>query len=270
MPHIIHQEAGSAYDSLGERLDRIAAETAPLVRNVTQLDLPEPVVIRTMKVPHWKKAHRRASKDQLKRESREIGASSQSEAKRIRRQRLFSMRILWPTMLGQAVELEPGKPELLILPEALQLAGRLGDDPVLYKILAHEMTHLAQYCASGGAVWAAQDTLYPSLRGTEERDYSFLLEGHAYWADRQVTAKLFGKPVSTDEPSPDASSLYLKMFKSPLRSEAVERDRRSLDSVTSILEATGAATFNRVWTDPDLTPLKSETSKPELWEQRMT
>ncbi|MFJ2509843.1 hypothetical protein ACIQJX_26400 [Streptomyces griseoviridis] len=158
------------------------------------------------------------------------------------------MRLLWPAMLGQAVELEPGTAELFILPEALQQASRLKDDPALCKTLAHEMTHLAQHCASGGAVWAAQDSLYPSLRGTEERDYSFLLEGHAYWADRQVTANLFGKPVSIDEPSADASALYLKISRSPLRSKAIEKNRRALASVTSIIDATGLEAFNRVWT----------------------
>ncbi|MFD8897549.1 zinc-dependent metalloprotease [Streptomyces ardesiacus] len=268
MQYIVHQEAGSAYAALGERLERIAAEAAPLVTAVTGLPLPDSIVIRTMTVRDWKRAHRRSSKQRLVTEALQLGAASRTKARMRRRASLVGMRMLWPTMLGQAVAFEPGHPELVIVPEALQHAGRLDDNPVLYKLLGHEMTHLAQDAVSGGAVWAAQDSYFPDLRGTADRDYHFLLEGHAYWADRQITAKTFGEPVSTDEPSPHASARYLKLFTSPLRTPVVDLQRRATDSVAQIIDAEGLDVFNRVWTTPDLVPLKSETSTPELWRRR--
>jgi hypothetical protein len=73
-------------------------------------------------------------------------------------------------------------------------SGQLDDISVLHKLLGHEMTHLAQYAASDGAVWAAQDSYFPAQRGIADRDYPFQVEGHAYWADRQITTKLFGHP----------------------------------------------------------------------------
>ncbi|MFI9755796.1 hypothetical protein [Streptomyces collinus] len=183
MRYIVHQEAGPEYAALGERLERIVAETAPLVTAVTGLPLPDPIVIRTMTLRDWKRAHRRSSKQQLVAEALQLGVASRTKAKMARRVRLMSLRMMWPTMLGQAVAFEPGCPELVIVPEALQHAGRLDDDPVLHKLLGHEATHLAQDAASEGAVWAAQDTYFPDRRGIADRDYHFLLEGHAYWAD---------------------------------------------------------------------------------------
>ncbi|MDQ0810209.1 hypothetical protein QFZ63_001923 [Streptomyces sp. B3I7] len=268
MQYIVRQEAGPDYAALGGRLERIAAETAPLVTAVTGLPLPDSIVIRTMTLPDWKRAHRHSSKQQLVVEALQLGATNRTKAKMHRLARLMGMRMLWPTILGQAVAFEPGRPELVIVPEALRHAGRLDDDPVLYKLLGHEMTHLAQDAASDGAMWAAQDSYFPNLRGTADRDHHFLLEGHAYWADQRITAKTFGEPVSTDEPSPHASARYLKLFTSPLRTPVVELQRRATDSVAQIIDAEGLDAFNRVWTTPALVPLKSETTTPEQWRRR--
>lgn len=268
MQCIVHQEAGSAYVALGERLEEIASETAPLVTAVTGLPLPDPIVIRTMTVRDWNAAHRRSSKRRLITEALELGTPFRTKARMRRLARLVGMRLLWPTTAGESVAFEPGHPEVVIVPEALQHAGRLDDDLVLCKVIAHEMTHLAQYAASGGEMWAAQESFFPDRRGTAERHYHFLVEGHAYWADRQITTKLVGEPVSTDEPSPDASDRYLGLFKSPARMSVVELQRRATDSVAQIIDAEGLDAFNQVWLNPDLVPLKSETVTPELWRRR--
>ncbi|WP_030745713.1 hypothetical protein [Streptomyces sp. NRRL S-31] len=268
MQYIVHQEAGSVHAALGQRLERIVAETAPLVTAVTGLPLPEPVVIRTMKVRDWRRAHRRSSKQHLVEEALRLGVTSRTEAQVIRRARSIRRRLFWPAMLGESVAFEAGHPEVIILPEALQHAGRLDDGPVLHKLLGHEMTHLAQYAASGGAIWEAQDTYFPDVRGTADRDYGYLVEGHAYWADRQITARLFGEPVSTDVPSPTASARYLKLFNSPLRTRVVERQRRATDNVAEIITGFGLDTFNLVWTRSELVPRTSDTITPEAWKRR--
>ncbi|MER6714624.1 zinc-dependent metalloprotease [Streptomyces sp. NPDC000877] len=265
---VVRQEAGPAFAALGARLEQIGTETAPLVSAVTGLPLPDTVIIRTMAVDDWKQEHRRSSKQHLVAEALQLGATFRTKALLMRRARLLARHMFWPTMLGEAVALEPGHPELVIVPEALRHAGRLEDIPVLHKLLGHEMTHLAQYAASDGAVWAAQDSYFPAQRGIADRDYPFLVEGHAYWADRQITTKLFGQPVSTDEASAHASDRYLKLHASPMRAKAVEQQRRATDSVARLIDTQGLDTFNRVWTDPTLVPTKAETGTPDLWQRR--
>lgn len=114
--------------------------------------------------------------------------------------------------------------------------------------------------ATNGAVWAAQDTFFPALRGVAGRAYGFLLEGHAYGADQQITTKIFGEPVSTDEASPHASAHYLKFFSSPQRLAAVELHRRAVDNVAQIIDTEGLDAFNTVWTTPDLVPTAEDAA----------
>ncbi|MEU9167707.1 hypothetical protein AB0D34_07920 [Streptomyces sp. NPDC048420] len=228
---------------------------------MTGLPLPDPVVIRTMTVDNWLKEHEKSAQRRLTVETEELDPSQRerlaAQAK-CRAMHTF-LSTFWPTMAAESVLFEAGQPEVVLLPEALQDAGRLHDIPRLYKALGHEMTHQAQYMASGGAVWVAQETFFPARRGTAGRDYKFLLEGHAYWADRQITAKVFGKPVSIDEPSPLASDRYRRLFTMPHRLVAVEGHRRAAACVAETVDAYGLDVFNQVWTDPDRVPLREET-----------
>ncbi|MEU7322593.1 zinc-dependent metalloprotease [Streptomyces griseoviridis] len=267
MQIIVRQEAGPAHDGLGRRLEDIAAATVPLVTAVTELPLPERLVIRTMTVTDWKKAHRQSSKAMLVADTLRYPSGPRLKARLARRFRLAFMMHMWPAMLGEAKALhDPASPELIMLPEALEHAGRLDDAAVLHKTVAHETTHIAQDAASGGTLWAAQDCFFPVQAGTAGRNYAALVEGHAYWADSQITSKLFGAAISTDTPSPDASADYLKIFSSPARTKAVEVQRQATHAVAGIIDRVGVSAFNRVWADPDLVPLTSETASPESWE----
>jgi hypothetical protein len=91
---------------------------------------------------------------------------------------------------------------------------------------------------------------------------------NAYWADRQITTKLFGHPVSTDEASAHASDRYLKLHASPMRARAVEQQRRATESVARLIDTRGLDTFNRVWTDANSVPTNAETGTPDLWQRR--
>ena len=258
----VRNEAGNRFDALAERIEAIAAETLPLVEAVTGLPLPDPVVIRTMTFRNFTREYRRSTKRLLFSEIEQLSPSLQDmrTATIQRKVRLKTHRNFWPAIGGQAVLFEPGQPELVFLPEALHHGGRLDDSPFLHKALAHEPTHLAQYVASGGAVWAAQDTFFPSLRGVAGRAYGLLLEGHAYWADQQITTKVFGEPVTTDEASPHASARFLKVFASPQRMAAVELYRQAVDNVAQIINTEGLDAFNTVWKTPDLVPTAEETA----------
>ncbi|MEU9190298.1 hypothetical protein AB0D14_38410 [Streptomyces sp. NPDC048484] len=222
-----------------------------------------------MAVDDWKKAHKKRSLQRLRDEVEQLSIFPWGSVKaRGKRKVILSTRFaFWPMMLGEAVDLVAGHPELVIVPEALRHAGVLGNGPLLHKLLAHEMTHLAQYAANG-KLWDDQETFFPMRRGVADRAYSFLLEGHAYWADRQITTEIFGAPVTTDETSPDASELWRKLASSPVPKKIKPVLKRSTDAVTQLIGDVGLHVFNEVWTRPDLMPTTAESEQPEIWRRR--
>lgn len=268
----VRQEAGRAFAPLAERLTVIAAETAPLVEAVTRLPLPDPVIIRTVTARRWLKDHWRSARRRYLTEAATLPGVTTS-LNRAAGARLLSARkarrALWPTIGGQAVQFKPGRPEMVVLPQALQHAARLDDTPFLYRIVAHELTHLAQYAASMGAVWEAQDTFFPSLRGIADRDYGFLLEGHAVWADQLITAQIFGAPVPTTAGiSPGASTTFRKVSASAQSKTFQGGYGPAARAVTDLIDTAGLDAFNQVWTRPDLVPTCTETDTPQLWQRR--
>ncbi len=166
--------------------------------------------------------------------------------------------------------LQPGQPEVLILPQALEHAARTRWHALLFELLAHEQTRLAQYAASEGEVREAQETsFFPDLRGVTGRAYGFLLQGHACWADRQITARLFGEPVPSEQVTARATARYRDLFATPQYQGAVEQARQAGDSVARIIAAEGLAHFNQVWKNPDLAPtIEETTSDLTAWQKR--
>lgn len=258
---VLRNEADARFDGLAERLKRIADEVVPVVELVTGLPLPDQVGIRTMTVPAWLRAHRDSAERQFLAEAKELSPSRTDtrEAQKLRRTRYSEVRLLWPTMGGQAVELESGQPEVVVLPAALTQAGRLHDDPFLYRVMAHEMTRMAQYAASGGAVWAAQDTFFPLLRAVRGWDYPFLVEGHAHEADQRITTKLLGNPVPANTTSPYATVRCRNLWENPQRLALATHHLKGAEAVAGIITTLGLDAFNRVWTTPALVPLHAET-----------
>ncbi|MFJ4836328.1 hypothetical protein ACIP79_41525 [Streptomyces sp. NPDC088747] len=268
----VHHEADRTFQSLVPRLEAIAAATVPLVDAITGLALPDEVVIHTMTVDNWLRAHQRRLMEQLAEEVAQLGVPSEVIPP-VRHQVMTALGFLqmnWPLMFGEAIDFTEGRPELVILPEALTHAGVLDDDRLLHKLVAHETTHLAQYATSDGEVWAMQGTFFPKLRGIADRAYGALMEGHAYWADREITTKIFGEPVTTDEISPLASDEYRELTKlrdhNPKRAEFAQ----GTAEVTQIIDTLGLHAFNQVWTRPDLVPLTSEIGAPGFWPRRFS
>ncbi|MFI1416318.1 zinc-dependent metalloprotease [Streptomyces sp. NPDC020707] len=272
MQHRVLQEAGPEYDELGSRLTAIAEVTSPLIETVTGLRLPDPAVIHLMTFDNWKKAHEERSQQRLLDEAAQFGIGAPGKLKAWHH-RSFQLAIrfkFWPMMAGEAVDLVPGCPELVIVPEALRHAGLLNNDPALHKLLAHEGTHLAQYAANGGGMWDDQESFFRQERGVADRIYAFLLEGHAYWADAQITTKIFGTPVTNDGPSPDASELWRKLASHTFPQETKEGLLHSTEAVAQLIDNVGLDVFNQVWTQPDLLPTMADAEHPDAWRQRFT
>ncbi|WP_274036438.1 hypothetical protein [Streptomyces sp. MMBL 11-1] len=268
--HIVHQ-AGSRFDELAQRIETLVAKAAPLVEEVTQLRLPDALVIRTMT---WRKRRRvmsRHARQVLRAEAYELRPplSSIRAAKGDMRAARAAMRTHWMGMGAETVDLR-GRAEILLLPQALREAGRLHDDDSLLQVFAHELTHVAQWKYAGEDAWRRALTLFPAERGITDRDYSFLFEGHAYWTDAQVTAKILGAPVPIAEISPHSTLRYRAMAEAPEAEAAVRHIRTARDSVSAAISAHGLDLINDALRDPKLVPLRSETSTPEAWSARLT
>ncbi|WP_181801452.1 hypothetical protein [Streptomyces shenzhenensis] len=268
---VVRNETRRRYNALAARIEAIADETLPLVESVTGLPLPDPVTFRLVSRRAWLRAHLKHAERQIRTEARELKVT------RVEKTRAMVAALdkgkararEWILIGAQCVEFTPGQPEVVIMPQALWEGGRLNDERFLYRTLAHEPTHLAQYAASQGQVWADQDTYFPHLRGTAEHDYDFLVEGHAYWADQVITTKLLGEPEPTAGAIPQAGSLKFRAMNEAAQSQASRgRVKEACESVGQIIDEYGLDTFNRVWATTELVPLKSETKTPELWRGR--
>ncbi|MET9566797.1 zinc-dependent metalloprotease [Streptomyces tauricus] len=270
MQPVVRQNAGPEFDELADRLSAIADVTGPLIETVTGLRLPDSAVIHLMTFDNWKKAHELRSEQRLSDEAAQfdIGVMGKLKAQHHRGLQLAVRFKFWPMMAGEAVDFVPGDPELVIVPEALRHAGRLHDDPALHKLVAHEGTHLAQYAANGGGIWHDQESFFRQERGVADRIYAFLVEGHAYWADAQITTKIFGAPVTTDEASPDASETWRKLASSPLPQKTKANLLRSTEAVAQLIDDVGVDVFNQVWIQPDLLPTAADCEQPETWRRR--
>ncbi|MFE4829898.1 zinc-dependent metalloprotease [Streptomyces sp. NPDC056672] len=267
----VRHEAKRKYKPFARRIEEIVEETAPVVEAVTELPLPG-VVVRLLKAEKWIKEHTVLDRQRLDAEKKELDPgplevqAARAQIKAVRK----AIGVSWILTGGQAVETSLGQPQLLVMPETLQHAGRLDDPDVLCALVSHELTHLAQHRASGGSIFTLRQTFFPHLRGIEGRDYAFLMEGHATWAAQEVTRKLRGREVPLGETSDKASWVFKRVVaKLPDRRRTLEVYEEAGHVVERAVGALGATRFNRLWQDPDLVPTERETSRPDAWIERL-
>lgn len=270
MKTVVVNKSGRRARELAQRLEELAGVAAPLVEAVTDLELPNTVVITTTKVRKWLSDGTRRDARQIRADVRELRPTlvSRLTAKAARHEAYVSCRATWRMFGAQTVMVE-GRPEIVVLPQALQEAGRLTDESVLLKVVAHELTHVAQCHRDNGEGFHMLGTRFSQELGITDLDYSFLYEGHAYWSDAQITSKVLGAPVPIAEISPHATLRYLDLAQSPQRASSVRYVERARDSVAAVIDEHGLDAFNRVWGRRDLVPLRTETSTADAWPQRL-
>lgn len=267
---IVHQ-AGIRLGTLPQRIGAVMEQAAPLVEEVTGLRLPDTLVIRTMTWRKWRRAHNRYARRALRAEVHELRPPVSS----IRRAALEAkatrslLRTSWVGVSAQVVDFR-GRPEIVVLPQALREAGRLDDDTVLLQVLTHELTHVAQWESDEGTAWCLMNTRFPAERGITGLDYTFLLEGHAYWVDAQVTTKILGAPAPISDINPHGTLRYRDLAESPERAVRLRHFETARDSVATFIGTHGLDRFNEVWKNRELVPLRSETSTADTWMQRLT
>lgn len=162
---IVHQ-AGSRFGELPQRIGAVVQQAAPLVEEVTGLRLPDTLVIRTMTWRQWRRAHSRYARRALRAEVHELRppVSSIRRAALEARATRALLRTTWVGVGAQVVDFR-GRPEIVVLPQALREAGRLNDDTVLLQVLAHELTYVAQWESDEGTAWCLMNTRGSPLSG---------------------------------------------------------------------------------------------------------
>ncbi|MFD4560524.1 hypothetical protein ACFWP5_40470 [Streptomyces sp. NPDC058469] len=237
--------------------------------------MPDDLTIRLLKPSAWLKLSRREEKKFLIREIKELelGPQAAMQANRTLKDR-HRNRVASHAMIGaQTVQDKHGRPHILLLPENLDQAGLLGDDDYLCKTVGHELVHGTQHEASKGWLFTLQDSFFPHLRRTLNVHWGFLMEGHAIWADRQITTRLLGYEVSLGVNESQASPQYLEALRQVEgREEALQMYLDGARAVSDIVQTHGLESFNRLWADRDLlfVPTFHQAENPSQWCERFS
>ncbi|MFD7663514.1 hypothetical protein [Streptomyces sp. NPDC059788] len=259
----VRQEAGPDHDALGTRIAAHAEIAAPLVEEVTGLRLPRRPLIRIVTDQDLLASDREYSTGMLHRLRGEaygfqlIDETEFSAALTTLDQGAHDL--IAKHNIAFACEDARMRPQVLVIASSVVYAGH-GSEQLL-RTVAHELTHLAQYRASKGRAFDFSNTPYgygqrpPGAAQPIACATSFLLEGHATWADRQVTTKLLGQPVGWADNA------------RPPQTPCAYEDGCAF--VEAAIAALGVTTFNTVWPSLlHLCPNMTETEDVSAWMRR--
>jgi hypothetical protein len=232
--------------------------------------MPDVLTIRLMKAKAWLKLRRREEKKLLISEAKELEAGPQAlmVANRTLKERQRNRAARQAMVGAQTIQDRHGHPHILLLPGTLEPAGLLVGDDYMVKTLAHELVHGAQHAASRGRMFILQDTPFLQVHRTQNRHWPFLAEGHAIWADQQITTRLLGYEVPLGPNEEHASAEYLEMLRQIKgREEALQMYLDGARAVGDIVQTHGLESFNRVWSDRDLlfVPTFHQAENPSEW-----
>ncbi|MET7695675.1 zinc-dependent metalloprotease [Streptomyces sp. NPDC005483] len=257
------------HPDLAEQIDRILHRVAPTVTEITDLPLTQEVRFRLLTPKAWRDETRKSQHRTLSRDIADLELTSQ-EIDAVRtglRIMGFVPVLVWPLVLGSTLTADDGRSETIVAPQALHHGGLLVNEPALHQVVAHELVHQAQADAHGGAVWT---TFFPQKRGITAGGASAVLEGHADWADHQVTARLFGTPADHRQ-SPKSwrhrthNALPGIRRLGPSRA-AYEQGARLIGRAVA---AGGTDLVNRIWKDAAFLPTEEEIADPDAWVRRI-
>ncbi|MET9976294.1 zinc-dependent metalloprotease [Streptomyces microflavus] len=260
---------------LQERIESILDEVVPVVRETTRLELPALVVFRIVAPETW----------QTDSEADLTGFVSRFRARRprwhapaiglVERVSLGRFRKVAPLLggvlvMGATTAGPAEQSQTMLVPAALAHSGVFSSSYYLTQLVIHELVHHAQNLATlHREVWAAEKPSALLRAGS----IKFVEEGHAYWADQEVTRRLFGEPKDVHTAP---ASIQSGVYQDALKNKIIARMRRGPDIytegrqlVTTAIEAVGPSLFNRLWTDLSLLPTKSELKHPGRWAERL-
>ncbi|MFD9190387.1 zinc-dependent metalloprotease [Streptomyces phaeochromogenes] len=257
---------------LRDQILEVLGTVAPHVAETTNLPLPAEVRYRLLTPKAWREEYRQNFRRVLARDIADLKLA-QEEIDRTRTGLKIAGLVpvlVWPLMLANTHRARDGRRETIIAPKAWRHAGLLADEPALYQVVAHELVHQLQAEARSGEVWK---TFFPDKRGMGQiprRSSSFVLEGHATWADRQVTGHLFGAPADHRR-APKSWRYRLHNSLPGIRRLGPSREAYEQGAVLieRVVEAHGTHVLNRVWKDVSLLPGGEEMADPDVWVRRL-
>jgi len=259
------------HDDLRERISDILHKVAPDVETATGLPLPTDVCFRLLTPKARRHAQVQNAQHILDRDTADLllePAHITAARISIKISRVTAA-LVDPLVLATSMEVDGGAYETLMAPISLRHAGVLAHEPSLLQVVAHELVHHLQFAAAGGTVWKS---LFPEVRGIDPDSVIAFREGHAAWADRHITARLFGAPVDHRR---DASKSWRYRLHNRLPGIGRlgpdrETYRPEFRFFADVSAATGTDVINKVWKDTTLQPTARELFDPEAWLGRVT
>ncbi|WP_030570320.1 zinc-dependent metalloprotease [Streptomyces aureocirculatus] len=282
----LHQDT-RAHPELASQLEGLAKRVFPVLERVTQLPLGE-VTIRLQGTDDFLDRIVSGFHDSVAREADAFGLdTAEIRACRTRLEaREESLRLRWPSVPGCTVDAE-GQPEILINADAVQHAGL--HEAHMIKLLAHEGCRVGQHRGGEGELFRVLATTRPQYYGLlPGAQAAFIADGHALWADQQVTQELIGRVVVPGETSGhETDTLRQARARYDARIEELEQAtpgaaaaahsaltpgeyRAGAQWVGRVMQFTGVALLNWVWAYPCLLPTRAEVACPEQWTVRAT
>ena len=254
---------------LAEQITDILQQLAPIMVETTGLSLAPRVTYRLVTPKEWRAVQVRGLQRALACDMADLDLPPERLAQAhasIKKARVMMLKA-WPLVMGSTGRTAGEQPETVIAPKALHHTGLLANDDVLAQMVVHELVHHAQQTAwdHHAARWS---TLFPDLRGRPHWAFSSLLEGHARWADQQVTRLAFGAPVDADRTRKSQSLRYRLHARLPgIRNAGPSRAAYDAGAqfIEHIVAAGGTDLINRIWKDSDLVPTHSEITDAEAW-----
>lgn len=265
----IRYEVGWRYRWVRERVRQVAGEVAPVVEQVTGLPLPPRAVVRLVTIAEYGEESVSNMQRGLEKDLEDFDDVDADALRRWVAARRRLIPVHWVVSRAETVISAEGLPEVLLPPGGARRAGALGE--LLYETLAHELTHLVQWQASqcgDGRLFRLRGTGVPAAHGVADLALDGVMEGHAYWVQDQVTAKLLGHVPQRGR----MSWLYRRLRKTsaPVRDVMAEPGTCGEDFVARVHNVTGGtAVLDRVWRTPTLAPTCQEITEPDAWLARL-
>lgn len=165
-----------------------------------------------------------------------------------------------PLLMGKTLAV-PGGSDILIATETLQ--RRQVDQKGIDALVAHELTHAFQEHHNPVPAWTENPVI---IFGEEGVAVFHLVEGHAAWAHRTITAQLYGEPAIRIG---ERNATTLEKFRTaPIRLIMPKGDYdEGARFIQRVYEHGGTDLINRMWLEDDLLPTRKHVDNPDTWIQ---
>nr|WSX75822.1 hypothetical protein OH826_19380 [Streptomyces sp. NBC_00899] len=295
---VVRDETGS-HQGIADQITDTLTGALPLIEKVTHLPA-RAAAFRLVTPATWIAQTREDKARAIAREMLGSPPSQQDQqmAEVILNRWWVLTRWLWALHTGITLTAADGQPETLIAPKALRHTGVINTRTGLSRFVIHHAVRQAQIRASRGSVLPEPAGIRPAA--WPDRAVDTLAEGHADWAELEVTQALFGASYLDKEKRRTSLSTPLRLAAVTARTAAKARwahlryglpvpARASLRVHVNSLRLhqpvnplNGAAanfvlqtnhravrdTWNRVWTDLFLVPTREEIAAPTVWRKR--